>query len=205
MEIKIFVEGDADRKFLTDYIDHSFSLKLEKEDIVTAGGWTKMGAPNNQGESIRNAISKNTDEGGVNLLIFDADEDYNQRFQDIEDWKREYKLEFITFLFPNNSESGDLETLLENIINPINSPIFECWKNYEICLRSKTIPERKEPLTTPARKTKIYGYLEALLGESKSQKEKIKEVNRNYKDKNHWDLDSIYLKNLNNFLGNYLS
>ena len=47
---------------------------------------------------------------------------------------------------------------------------------------------------------KIYGYLEALLGETKSQKELIKEANRNYENPQHWNLDAEYLKPLRKFL-----
>ena len=47
---------------------------------------------------------------------------------------------------------------------------------------------------------KIYGYLEALLGETKSQKELIKEANRNYDTPLHWNLDAEYLEPLNRFL-----
>lgn len=61
------------------------------------------------------------------------------------------------------------------------------------------------PLTTPAKKTKIYGYLEALLGESKAQKKLIKEVNRDYTEIKHWDLDAEYLKPLKDFLEKELS
>lgn len=52
---------------------------------------------------------------------------------------------------------------------------------------------------------KIYGYLEALLGESKSQKELIKEANRNYEDTQHWNLDAKYLEPLNVFLKTLLT
>jgi hypothetical protein len=55
-------------------------------------------------------------------------------------------------------------------------------------------------LTTPAKKTNIYGYLEALLGESKSQKELIKEPKRNYENTQHWNLDGEYLGALKGFL-----
>ena len=61
---------------------------------------------------------------------------------------------------------------------------------------SRTLP----PLTTPAKKTKIYGYLEALLGESKKEKNKIKEKERNYKNASHWDLDAEYLDKLKEFV-----
>ena len=47
---------------------------------------------------------------------------------------------------------------------------------------------------------KIYGYLEALLGETKSQKELIKEANRNYENTQHWNLDAEYLEPLKGFI-----
>ena len=104
-------------------------------------------------------------------------------------------------LLPNNQDTGALEDLLENIINPNNRPIFDCWENYEKELVTLDIPGRTPPpLTTPAKKTKIYGYLEALLGESNTQKELIKEVNRNYENTLHWSLDAEYLEPLKEFL-----
>lgn len=51
-----------------------------------------------------------------------------------------------------------------------------------------------------SKNTKIYGYLEALLGETKSQKELIKEANRNYENPQHWNLDAEYLEPLKRFL-----
>ena len=53
-----------------------------------------------------------------------------------------------------------------------------------------------------SKNTKIYGYLEALLGETKSQKELIKEANRNYENPQHWNLDAEYLEPMKAFLVN---
>ena len=61
---------------------------------------------------------------------------------------------------------------------------------------SRTLP----PLTTSAKKTKIYGYLEALLGESKKEKKMIKEIERDYKNALHWYLDAEYLERLKEFI-----
>ena len=60
---------------------------------------------------------------------------------------------------------------------------------------NRTLP----PLTTPAKKTKIYGYLEALL--LKHEKEKIKDKKRDYKNPLLWDLDAEYLKRVKEFIG----
>mgnify|MGYP003296751608 FL=1 len=51
-------------------------------------------------------------------------------------------------------------------------------------------PKSEYPFTIPAKKTKIYGYLEALLGGSKKEKKMIKEKKRDYKNALHWDLDT---------------
>ena len=59
-------------------------------------------------------------------------------------------------------------------------------------------------LTIPAKKTKIYAYLETLLGTSKTQKKLIKDANRNYKNTQHWNLDAEYLEPLKEFLQKWL-
>ena len=144
--------------------------------------------------------------GGVNLVIVDADKDFQARKDEIAKWQQENEVDFELFILPNNQDMGALEDLLENIINPNNRPILDCWEDYEEELVKLDIPGRTPPpLTTPAKKTKIYGYLEALLGESKSQKELIKEVNRNYEEALHWNLDVEYLKPLKEFLTKHLS
>ena len=60
------------------------------------------------------------------------------------------------------------------------------------------------PLTTPAKKTKIYGYLEALLFESESEKKKIKEREREYDNALHWNLDAEFLLPLKEFLEKWI-
>ena len=195
--VKIIVEGVADVRFVQDYISFLFGEDLkEKTDILSAGGWTKLDSDS----AFVQQLNQNRDNGGVNLIIFDADTDCQSRRKEILDWKESNNLDFELFLFPNDTDPGALEALLERIINPKNAPIFECWEKYEMCLGSKHIEGRSEPLTRPANKTKIYGYLEALLGESKSQKEQIKERERNYKNTDHWDLNAEAIAPLREFL-----
>lgn len=204
MTVKIFVEGIADIKFLSDYISFKYGVQLMKDDIIETKGWTNIKSDESHGGFVRNKMLQNSDDEGVNLLIFDADSDYNDRFKEITDWRTKSKLDFEIFLWPDNSNAGDLEVVLEKIINIKNAPIFECWGQYESCLKTKSIEGRTSPLTTPTRKTKIYGYLEALLGESKSQKKQIKELYRDYKRSDFWDLNSEYLNPLKYFLDKYI-
>lgn len=199
--VKIFVEGVADKKFLSDYIHYVASaLEITSETIIDSGGWTNIDSKKEKGEDIRIKMSNNTADGGKNLVIFDADKDYVIRKKEIEDWRTRYSLSFELFLLPNNNAIGALEELLENIIVNKNQPILDCWDKYEQCLRSKEINGRAKPLTTPSKKTKIYGYLEALLGETKKEKDQIKERERNYQNPEHWNLDADYLEPLKKFL-----
>jgi len=202
--IRIFVEGDADKKFISDYYHHLFLEKAPQYSINhtgelkgdRTGGYKKLSDEINIRE-----MRINADQGGVNLVIFDADKDTEARRKELLAIQEKYGVEFELFLLPNNQDKGALEDLLENIINPNNRPIFDCWENYEKELVTLDIPGRTPPpLTTPAKKTKIYGYLEALLGESNTQKELIKEVNRNYENTLHWSLDAEYLEPLKEFL-----
>ena len=193
----IIVEGEADKKFMEDYYHHLFQVSALKNSIIHTGGYKKLAD-----EVILRQMQMNADQGGVNLVIFDADDDYKTRWEELSSLKEQYGVEFELFLFPNNQDTGALEDLLENIINPNNRPILDCWENYEEELRKLEIPGRTPPpLTTPAKKTKIYGYLEALLGESKKEKKMIKEKERNYKNFLHWDLDAEYLDKLKEFIG----
>ena len=156
------------------------------------------------GQAYINQMNINSDNGGINLVIFDADTDTETRRSEILKWKQDNSLDFELFLFPNDKDTGALEDLLEQIINSKNSSIFACWNDYEVCLRGSKIEGRTEPLTTPAKKTKIYGYLEALLGKTRKEKDQIKEANRNYLNADHWNLSSDALNPLKDFLDKYL-
>lgn len=197
-EFNIFVEGVADARFIKQYIGHLFGDVVTDERLVILKGWDNL---KTEASALRmRSMSAN---GGVNLVIVDADKDFQIRKDEIAKWQQANKVQFELFLLPNNHDAGTLEDLLENIINPNNRPIFDCWEHYEQELVQTDIPGRTPPpLTTPAKKTKIYGYLEALLGETKSQKELIKEANRNYENTQHWNLDAEYLEPLKAFLVN---
>lgn len=198
----IIVEGDADKKFFEDYYHHMFHEKAPKDSIMhprkdyDTGGYQKL-----RNEDSINAMKQNSDLGGVNLVIFDADEDAEARRKELLAIKEEFGVVFELFLLPNNKDAGALEDMLEQIINPNNQPVMDCWQIYEGELEKVRIPTKTPPtLTIPAKKTKIYAYLETLLGKTKSQKKLIKDAYRNYENPQHWNLDVEYLEPLREFL-----
>jgi hypothetical protein len=200
----IIVEGDADKKFFQDYFHHLFGEYAPENSIIhpgkngDTGGLGKL-----QSEETIQALRQNTDQGGVNLVIFDADENPDKRRADLLSIKEAYGVEFELFLLPNDKDTGALEDLLENIINPDNQPVMDCWQTYEGELKKVRIPSKTPPtLTIPVKKTKIYAYLETLLGKARSQKELIKDRRRNYENPQHWNLDAKYLEPMKGFIQN---
>ncbi len=139
--IQIFVEGEGDVKFLSDYISHiipnvTVEIKKKKVANISVDGITKIRIQGLEGwsdiQNVKPDIKKNEEDGGVNLIIFDADTIHNEggfdkRKQEIQDKISGSACEI--FLFPNNGDDGALEDLLENVINKQNTPIFECWIN----------------------------------------------------------------------------
>lgn len=193
-DFNIFVEGIADVRFFKQYISHLFGETIADERLVILKGWDNL---KTEASALRmRSMSAN---GGVNLVIVDADKDYQTRKNEIAQWGKTNNVNFELFLLPNNKDAGALEDLLENIINPNNQPVMDCWALYEDELRKVEISTKK-PLTIPAKKTKIYAYLETLLEDTNEQKKLIKDANRNYENTQHWNLDAEYLVGLKKFL-----
>lgn len=201
----IFVEGIADKRFIEQLLEHIFHVSVSPECVIKTDGCTKLVSPATE-KTYLNQMKRNSADGGVNLVIFDADDDFNQRRSELLAWKERNHVDFELFLFPNNANIGELEDLLGQIIHTENRPVMDCWDKYEQALEKIDLPWRNgEPLTLPAKKTRIYAYLEALVGKSKSEKEKIKEKNRDYLNRNHWNLNAEALAALTDFLQKHLA
>jgi len=208
----ILVEGVADQQFLIHYLKHLYGLDF-KEVVGNSAVYEASNITLRYSDGISklcsrtfiNEIQKTEDDGGKVLVLFDADSDYLRQKEYILKWRDVHHFSFELFLFPNNSDNGALESLLEKIINEQNQAIFDCWDRFEGALKEISIPW-KEPdhkPTIPAKKTKIYAYLETLLGNSASQKKLIKERNRNYSNSNHWNLDTDYILSLKEFFDQF--
>ena len=159
-KVRLFVEGHADEKFLRDYIHFLLPEGNPNDlDIIRVGGYTNLSISENK-------FKENSNDNGINLVIFDADYDFVKRKSEIINKKADIEIEFELFLFPNNGDNGELETLLCKIINKKNKLIFECFDQYQDCLQSNP------NYHIPNLKSKIYAYLETLL--PKKQQEQIK-------------------------------
>ncbi len=186
--VKLLVEGKSDLRFLEDLIE----VRLDKNkatdfEITEVGGWNNL-------EKNTPTIKRLNDEGHSVKIIFDADDDYQERRAYIEKFKANNNLNFDIFLLPDNSLSGDLETLLECIANDKHRRVLDCFQQYEDCLK-----KYEKTYALPIRKSKIYAYVDAF-PKTNEQKKELKKENFFYKDSEIWNLDSEALRPLVDFL-----
>ncbi|MEM7657582.1 MAG: DUF3226 domain-containing protein [Bacteroidota bacterium] len=187
-QLLFVVEGDADRTFLLDVIHSRFDLPFSAKHILTSNGWTGVG-----NQAIRNRMEANHDQGGQNVIIFDADDDCGQRTQEINELFRAAPFSYAIFLFPNHQDPGDLETLLLQLLARDKQSINQCWDQYEVCLQESGLA-----LSLPNRKARVYAYLSALLDKTKQRK--AKDRFRDYTNREHWQLDHPAIDPLITFL-----
>ncbi|NHB47532.1 hypothetical protein EXS82_00440 [Helicobacter pylori] len=213
-EILIFVEGPSDKVFLEVYLYFLEDLPIKNFKVKDVKG--------------KDNLSKRLleiEKYDKTLIIFDADKDYESNKKEIlkvvSKTKQTISEEQI-FLFPNNQDDGDLETLLLEIAK--HKEIIQCFKRYLKCIECKCIgiKECHGPIKN-IRKNMLYAYLEVFelqeffqyewdtnnkKNEEKiiiDDKGKIKEKNKEEyeKLKEVIDFNSKSLIPLKNFLGQF--
>lgn len=141
-------------------------------------------------------------EGGKVVIIFDADSlgnngGYETRKKEIEEVLEENNAQAELFLFPNNEEDGDFETLLEHLIQKEkHTQMLDCYADYETCLGNDYVH--------PNLKGKIFTYISAMKMSS-SKRRKLGNGEWMFDNAEYWSLESDYLKPLKEFLQQHCS
>lgn len=194
---RIFVEGrDAD--FIEKYLTYLMGENVGKWEIISTNGYTNL-------DLIDQQFKENSDNGGINLIIFDADfpetgGGFAIRNQYITEKIKELSISGEIFLFPNNKDDGDFELMLEHVVNKEHRCLLECFEGYERCVGRHRDEKGNPKYITPNRKAKIYAYVESFK-KSKKKKEKFKNKKEYFfSNPNYWDLNSEYLNPLKEFL-----
>jgi hypothetical protein len=120
-------------------------------EIVGTGGWKNL-------PILAFEFKSNSDVGGTNLVIFDADENkngggYAKRQTEITS-QMPSTIDYELFLWPDNHADGDFEMLLSKIINPEHQCLLDCYENFEDEVRANDPEEVK--YDTPGRKGEMY-------------------------------------------------
>ncbi|GAA9488700.1 hypothetical protein UBN14_05450 [Helicobacter pylori] len=144
-EILIFVEGPSDKVFLEVYLYFLEDLPIKNFKVKDVKG--------------KDNLSKRLleiEKYDKTLIIFDAD-NYKSNKKEIltvvSKTKQTISEEQI-FLFPNNQDDGDLETLLLKIAK--HDEFLKCFEGYLEYIKSK---EHYKPIKN-IRKNMLYAYLE---------------------------------------------
>ena len=202
--VRIFCEGISDQRFLRDFLKVHYNIAISDKELESKkyihclGGWTNL-------SNLKLKITQEFSEYKT-LIFLDADDQHTVEKSGL-DKTISYIDNLMTswgwtnydkFIFPNNNEKeGEVEDLLENVINPKNSDIFECWNSFEDCLAKKD-----KNYNVPAKKSKIFLYLESL-----NQKNNCSDRNRDFQDESLWDIKNLenpYILKLKTFLDKHL-
>ena len=176
----VFVEGPSDKVFLKCLLRHLGISHVHTSVIY--GGVSHL-------HKVKNVIQKSHDSGKRIAIVLDADSKPENRRVEFRKKRDELKLPIADeycFLMPNDQDSGDLETLLEWISVREHRAVYDCFKQYESCLRNRSYP-------VPDGKERIYAYCAAV-------KAKVKPNERNYCDPKHWNLNASAVEPLRQFL-----
>ncbi len=153
-----------------------------------------------------NIMKQNAIAGEHNIVIFDCDSPstdggFEKRSEQLTDLRNNLGVDFDSFLFPNNKDSGAFEDMLLNIINQKHKGVIDCFEKYEMCIKGQDASG--ELYETPNTKAKIYSYITSF---KRSGKEfnKIKGGNWDFLNKEYWDLTSEYLNPLKEFISKYI-
>lgn len=147
-------------------------------------------------------IKARCEEGGKVVIIFDADSlgnngGYETRKKEIEEVLGENNAQAELFLFPNNEEDGDFETLLEHLIQKEkHAQMLDCYADYETCLGNDYVH--------PNLKGKNFTYISAMKMSS-SKRRKLGNGEWMFDNAEYWSLESDYLKPLKEFLQQHCS
>ncbi|GAA8842617.1 hypothetical protein HpRN169_00870 [Helicobacter pylori] len=213
-KILIYTEGKSDRNFLGWYLNF---LKCEDRfDIFDIEGKDKL-ISDEFLEKIDKILKNKHQTYKQVCIIFDADKKESQerdagfdnKLEHICKELKEKRIDFPReqiFLFPNNQDDGDLETLLLEIAN--HKEFINCFESYLDCIKKK---EHYKPIKN-IRKNMLYAYLEALGLEDLYTKKNIFDIEGKVKNEYKEDyerlkkvikFESDILVPLKNFLGQF--
>ncbi len=191
--IKIFIESKnhltPEYNFLSTIL-RVFMYNSQPYEIVPLNGKDSL-------HLARNQFIQNSVEEGINLIIFDADTEvngggYKKRKEELLAELKVLKIDAEIFLWPDNGNDGDFETMLESIARKdIHDRFFGCYQDYELCLGNEYL--------CPNRKGKLHTYITAMKL-TKKQRDKIGSGYWLFENDTLWDLNSPKLDPLKAFI-----
>lgn len=197
--IKIFLE--TGKNTTSEYVFirtllSSMGFDKEKYDIECVNGKDNL-------KNASTLMKGNTIQGGTNLIVFDADTvlnsgGFDKRKAELEQKLKDLDINAKLFLFPNNKDDGDFESLLEELVQKnTHQKFFDCYGDYETCLGNL--------YQSPNRKGKLHTYISAQKDLTKKERSHLGEGEWLFNDSRFWNLEAEYLTPLKQFFKNNMN
>lgn len=193
---RIFIESKSDKtqefNFIKAYLKH-LEISLDDVDFVHEDGKDNIRLDSNkfleaQAENMNNIILFDADNNGSTKIMLD------KFLADNPDIQASY------FLFPNNEDDGNVETLLDHILLKDNfQGFFGCFDDYEMCIKGQKDEMGNTLYSTPNLKGKLYTFFTSL-HLSNSKMSKVKRGNWLFNEPGYWNFTSPYLEPLKTFI-----
>lgn len=104
------------------------------------------------------------------------------------------------FIYPNNKDDGDVETLMESAARrDLHQVFFDCFEDYEKCVSGVKYQYGQPLYNTPNLKGKLHTYMNAQKLNNKLRR-KLGTGNWLFDNTNYWDLKTFALQPLKDFL-----
>ena len=182
-----------------NYLLNYWNIQVDK--ILITDGYTNI-------YQVAKDIVDYNNKGIKVLILFDADAsdstDNNNGFKNkikyLENKKLDLKIQFETYLFPDNENDGDLELFIKDISK--HKELYTCWDQLWDCVKNKQTSEIK--FSKEGSKSMLYYYVARLFGTSKTEQKKFHDYYKqiDFSD-DKWEIEkSEYATKLKNFLIN---
>lgn len=199
---KIFIEAEdkttPEYNFLKALVELHFPTK--DVDFICIGGIGNL-----FNETNRNQISQAREVGEQVLVLIDADtvakgSGFEKRKADMDKDMQALKLSVPYFIYPNNNDDGDVETLMESAARrDLHQVFFDCFEDYERCVSGVKDKSGKPLYNTPNLKGKLHTYMNAQKLSNKLRR-KLGTGDWLFDNTNYWDLNAVALQPLKDFL-----
>ena len=198
---KIFIEAEdkttPEYNFLKAFVVSHFPTK--EIDFICVGGIGNL-----FNETNINQMSEAQTVGDQVLVLIDADTvakgyGFVKRKADIDNNMRTFKISFPYFIYPNNQDDGEVETLMESSARRDLHPVFfDCFEDYEKCISGVKDKQGQPLYNTPNLKGKLHTYMNAQKLSNRSRR-RLGAGDWLFSDTNYWDLDAVALQPLKDF------
>ena len=213
---KIFVEGNTDQKMIASLLEVKYNIEFPFNGVSLENAIINCKGYNNLKDQSELVNKYRIENGGNNLIIFDADNranagGYEKRKDEliniIENKAKSANKSIIykIHLLPNNSSEGNLETFYTTCFVKDKQFFKDCWESFYNCLESKN--NGKYRLHYPKSGDMVYGYV-SLFRHYKTGEYQNTKTKRDYSDDALFEFDFIkndYLKSLCKFLEDNLN